>query len=447
MKTQSAGSLAKVLGLALYQISVDWAEDRAALIARILVLGIVISMTRFFALTNLFEFFLLLLCLINQSLRKQILQACRDPRVALVFIFWSWVLVACLWGQAPPFEKFQDWWSWRKLILVPICFVLFRREIDKYWLAAALFTACSAYMILSWLGYFNLITLDRDPTQLLENHSTQGVLFSAACIFGFFFARESTTFIRIFLVALSIGFLANISFLSTGRAGYLFLVVSVLTLIFLELKRNRILLTLISSLLLILFVASSETARTRINQGFVEILNVNEATEMNSVGFRIIAWQNTLTLISNKPILGSGSGSFRYDYGNLINPSGTWIERMAEDPSYNKNLGDWRLRIIDDPHQQYLHIFAEYGLFGFLIFVAMLFSWIFYRTDRNNFFANMAVAFVIGTAANGLFNGHFSAFVEGRFLWIFLSAFMSGTGFFCAIGPWRLKREQPTLTD
>ena len=429
MSTQTIASHASSWEAALNQFRLDWFEDRAALLGRILVLGIVISMTRFFALTNLFEFVLVFMCLINQSLRKQILQAFRDPRVALVFIFWLWVLVAASWGQAPLVEKFQDWWSWRKLILVPVCFALFRKEVHKYWLAVVLFTTCAIYMILSWLGYLDVITLDRDPTQLLENHSTQGVLFTAACIFGFFFARKSSFLVRMLFVALSIGFLANILFLSTGRAGYLFAVASISTLIFLESNKNKILVTLISAMLLILFVGSSETAKTRLNEGFSEILNVDEATEMNSLGFRIVAWKNTTALISNKVVLGSGSGSFRYDYGYLIDPTGNWLKSMAENPRYNQDLGDWRMRIIDDPHQQYLHIFAEYGLIGFLIFTTALFSWFFFSAERPNFFVNVAIAFLIGTAANSLFNGHFSAFVEGRFLWVFLSAFMAGTGF------------------
>ncbi|MEK9652335.1 MAG: O-antigen ligase family protein [Betaproteobacteria bacterium] len=411
------------------QISSDWIEDRSGLVARALVLGIVISMTRFFALTNLLEFVLLIMCLVNQSLRTQVLQTFKDPRIALVFIFWAWVLVACFWGQAPPIEKFQDWWSWRKLILVPICFALFQKEVHKYWLVTVLFATCSIYLILSWLGYFNLITLDRDPTQLLENYSTQGILFSASCIIGFFLATKATTLTRIVVLVLNFGFLANILFLSTGRAGYLFFIVSLWALVFLGFKRNRILVNLILAILLSLFLTSSETAGNRIKQGFSEILNVNEATEISSVGFRITAWQNSMALISNRLFLGSGSGSFTYDYGNLIDPTGNWIEKMAEDPRYNQNLDDWRKRIIDDPHQQYLHVGAEYGLIGLLFFLTMLFSWGFYSIDHPNFFVYIATAFLIGTAANGFFNGHFSAFVEGRFLWIFLSALMAGTGF------------------
>ena len=70
-------------------------------------------------------------------------------------------------------ERLGEFWSWRKLILVPICFTLFERDADKRLLMVVIVAVCSIYMVATWLGYFNLVELYRVPKHYLENHSTQ----------------------------------------------------------------------------------------------------------------------------------------------------------------------------------------------------------------------------------------------------------------------------------
>ena len=70
-------------------------------------------------------------------------------------------------------------------------------------------------------------------------------------------------------------------------------------------------------------------------------------------------WDNTLDMIGDKPLLGSGAGSFEDDYGKVAQAKAT----------------GWRAKRSSDPHQQYLHIAAEFGLVGlgfFLLFLASL---------------------------------------------------------------------------
>jgi O-antigen ligase len=410
------------------QLACEWRESRAEFVARMLVLGIIVTMTRAFALTNLFEIVLAGLFFLNSSLRTQLVQVHKDLRVLLVTSFWIWIAVACLWGQAPLEERLVDWWSWRKLLLVPFCFALFRSEHHKRWASYTLIGVCSIYMIASWLGSLGVVTLDRSPSQLLENHATQGVLFSGATLLTYLLAKQSLSLtFRLLAACLIGGFVSNILLILTGRAGYVFLVVVVCCLAFIEVRRFKLLIAGFMGIFFLAMLSLSDVTRNRINEAFTEMRTVDTSEVYTSMGIRLVMWRNTLEMISQKPLLGSGTGSYYYDYGDNIDPSGNWRKIVDANPLYHQKLDDWRDVIVDDPHQQYLHIAAEYGLIGLAIFFSCLCSWMGSIDPKTRWADCAAATILIGTMANGFANGHFSAFVEGRFLWIFLAVLLAGS--------------------
>jgi len=121
-----------------------------------------------------------------------------------------------------------------------------------------------------------------------------------------------------------------------------------------------------------------------------------------------VFWENTLKMIAEKPLLGSGSGGFSQDYANFV-----------------ADIEGWRSIVTDDPHQQYLLIAAEQGLIGLGIFMAGLMVMVISRGDNNN--RSCALGILILTATNGMFQGHFGAFVEGRLFWILMGVLLCST--------------------
>lgn len=394
-------------------------EDRPQFVAQLLVLGIVISMTRAFALTSLLEVMLWCFFAFNASLRRRLAEALQDTRVLLVLGFWLWIAISSIWSDAPMQERFIDWWSWRKLSLVPICFALFKSEPSRVALGVVIIFTCAVFAIFSWLGYLEIVSLDRPPSQLLENHSTQGVLFTGSALLSVLFLKHTNNrLIQILLSMLIAVFVLNVIIVVTGRSGYLFLIVCSAYVGFVELRKYGLRWLVIPPLLVIIGLTASDTANRRILQAY------NEATQVvlspksdsvtpehgTSVGHRVLMWVNTITLIRDRPILGTGSGGYKIAYGDLV-----------------EGLEGWRGRVIDDPHQQYLHIAAEYGLLGLVIFLCAIASWLFTRPDVRTPFYFAATGILLGTLANGFANGHFSTFVEGRFVWIVVPAFLAGS--------------------
>ena len=128
-------------------------------------------------------------------------------------------------------------------------------------------------------------------------------------------------------------------------------------------------------------------------------------------GVRILFWKNATEIIMENPVLGVGTSSFR----------------AAFESKLDDEIGWRRDESTDDPHNQYLLITSEFGLIGLGIFILLLGSLIF--PSRIGVFETLALVLVLSYAVNGLANGHFGGFTEGRLIWIFAGAMLAGSRF------------------
>lgn len=405
--------------------SLDEKDGKSALVARILVLGIVISMTRAFALVSLLELILCLMFIFNPKLRSLFVEALGDIRVLLTMLFWAWVFIAMFWGDAFFTERLEEWWSWRKLILVPMVFALFSTEGAKRALVYTLIATCAVFMLASWGGFYGFIELDREPSRLLENHATQGILFGASALFlcGLLIDGRIRSFLaKSIAVLLIVGFVSNILFILTGRSGYSFLLVSFTTFFFFGLKFSILHRAVVAGSIFALISAGlfySETASERVHAAIHNAEKAFDVSSINtSLGMRTVMWVNTLSVIENNFPFGTGSGSFKNGY----------TEAVAGDSG-------WRSIVSDDPHQQYLHVAAEQGIPGLMIFIICLGAWLFTLKSASDVYHYLGIAILIATAVNGLANGHFGTFVEGRLVWIYTAGLLSGTTILKTVNP------------
>lgn len=387
--------------------------DSRFFVAQFLVLAIVVAMTRAFALVVLFEVILWILFVAYGPLRREFVSALNDPRVYMIMIFWLWVAVAGFWGVAEIGERIDEWWSWRKLLLVPFCFVLFRGTSVKRVLMLTLIAACTPYMIFSWLGSVDLVTLDRQPRHLLENHSTQGIMFATAAFFACMILLESDLrwHHRLILAFLILGFVSNILIVLTGNSSYLALVAGVVVLAHRAFARNLFWVGaagLLSLALLFVF----ETPRTQILKAYGDVVEAkNLDAEVSSLGIRVVMWENTVKMIKDRPLFGTGSGSFKYGYAEQV-----------------RDIEGWRGGPSDNPHQQYLQIAAEQGLIGLTLFIWALVVWLIpLKWSSISSYQYCGLAVLLGCFLNSFFNGHFSSFVEGRLVWISLAVLLVNT--------------------
>ena len=389
-----------------------FSTDGYVLSAQFLVLLNLVAMTRAFALVSLIEFLLWCLFLFYSPLRAAFLESFSDIRIKLVFAFWGWIAIATLWSPADFGLRFEEVWSWRKLLLFPMAWVLFRVPRLKRAAVFTLIVTAGIYMFFSWAGYLGFVSLDRAPSDLLENHATQGVFFSCASLLMVIMLKTESlpVWVKLIFCLFIVGMVSNIIYVLTGRTAYLSLLVLAPYGAWLVVHRLKwltagVVLVVISSALY-----HSDTAKSRLAQGLNEIDTTisGEAESYTSMGIRWVYWENTLRMIAANPILGSGSGGFSEGYAHIV----------ADDKG-------WRATVTNDPHQQYLLIAGEQGLVGLGIFLAVLVTFLISQGDDR--YRHGAIGIIMMTAINGMFNGHFGTFVEGRLFWIMVAILLCRT--------------------
>jgi len=124
------------------------------------------------------------------------------------------------------------------------------------------------------------------------------------------------------------------------------------------------------------------------------------------MGIRMYFWKNTLELIKEKPLLGYGTGAFESAYREHI----------------SKQTGV-AATITSDPHNQFLKIATEHGLFGLFVFFAFLASSL--RQKSSAPYSMLGLGVLCAWMATSLANSHFSTFSEGIFIFTWIGVMLA----------------------
>ena len=129
------------------------------------------------------------------------------------------------------------------------------------------------------------------------------------------------------------------------------------------------------------------------------VLNYFEGQVSSGIGsdskdFRPQTWKDTITMIDDRPLLGSGPGTYNYVF-----------------QKYRKSFKGERI-ITGHPHNEYLEIISDYGLVGFLLFssawIYFLFSLIkssiYHDKIKYKYMSFAAISMMIGTMVHSFFD-------------------------------------------
>ncbi len=155
----------------------------------------------------------------------------------------------------------------------------------------------------------------------------------------------------------AISFLASLSMihLSTGRTGYLLLTV-VLVVFSFSFDQNRRRYASLGLLLgvLVLMGLTSQTLQERVEKGIHEAKTYH-SMEVTSIGGRINFWRYSWELIEKRPWFGYGTGSYHDQWCVVTSDIPDWC-----------SFGRWH------PHNQFLHLWVENGIFAAFLFLILV---------------------------------------------------------------------------
>jgi len=232
-------------------------------------------------------------------------------------------------------------------------------------------------------------------------HITHNVLMAVAAVLYLLLATRTQRRARWFFVSLAVAAVFNVLFMIPGRTGQLALVV---VLIYIAYSRFRLPGLLAGSSIMACVVALAwwapnsvmqQRAATAIEEA--SAWRSEQAQSMHSsVGLRLEFYRNSVQMILERPLLGTGTGGFRL--------------------AYAEHVADKGMVVTDHPHNAFLLVGVELGLLG----LAAL-GWLLYvqwRTagelpSRTDCIAarSLLVVFVVSGLVSSTFNDH----VEGLF--------------------------------
>jgi len=385
-----------------------WYRDPLCL-ARLLIIGNLLFLLFSPPVTNIAEGFLYLLVILSARVRRLVFAAVRQPMVAACLLFAACLIVATTYGPAPRAEAISMLTGWRRMLLLPIAVGLFN---ETAWKTRTLWILISVLDLAALVSYGLLAThlqiSHLGPAISIRNYVTQGMVFSVGVFSAAMMLKQPNNlssaqkrflFFSILLLA------SNALGVMSGRSAYMVMAVCgvAYALSFVH-RQQRLGVKHIAAVLLPIAVVcvavfTFPVARDRIEMGLHEAEHYQTADNLTSVGIRIIFLKNTLQMVRVHPILGVGTGGFRAAYARQIS-----------------GATGWEATETTDPHNQFLKILAEQGIFGLAIFLGFICSAFWQRASEP--FRILGLGVLCAWCTTSLFNSHFSTFSEGRFIFL-----------------------------
>jgi O-antigen ligase len=361
---------------------------------------------------NFIEVLLVGVFLTTPELLSRLRKTLQQPLVVTALIFWAFISIGTFYSIAPLSDTLLMLLGWRKILLLPLAAAVFDNTPWKLRIVWGFFlvtVVCAIFSVIGWVVNFPVYKYP--PGIIIRNYATQGMMFAVAAFGGAMLLRffPPSTLLRKNMLLLSIaGLIYNIVYLTPGRSGYLaFIVLAMIFTIYTMrgwLRYSFTVLVIVGTMLLLF---TSPTANYRLTEGMEQIQSYDSSRESSSMGIRMVFWKNTLKLIEEHPWLGYGTGAFEEAYRRIV--------------AHNET--GWHRQVTGDPHNQFLKIIAEHGLFGFILFLAFLISALLARPSP--VFRVLAVGVLCAWCSTSLFSSHFSTFSEGTFLFLWLGVMLT----------------------
>jgi O-antigen ligase len=388
----------------------------SVLIAQYLVIAGLVSITISPPLANIFIALSLIATLSITTIRNQLLDFFKTKLgyacIAFILVLFS----GLIYGIETNNVIASSIWGWRKFLMLPIAAAIFMNAphakqnlINTFWFVCLILVVYSFAILISPAMQLS----DKHSAGIVvRNHATQGLFFAVAAMIAVANALNLNlpSWLRIISGLAVPLFIANIAMVAIGRSGYIALIVLTISFIFLYFTKasllKKLLLCILGTAVLVGILATTPTSQQRIKLAKHEFTSEIDQTKETSIGYRLTFWKNTIEMLPKYALLGTGTGGFEKAYAVQV-----------EGKSGTAGV------VTGDPHNQYLKILIEHGVFGLAVFLSILILLL--KQPTTNPFKAIGVASLLAIATTSLFNAHFSTFNEGQFIWIFAGSLLA----------------------
>ena len=336
--------------------------------------------------------------------RTFFLQLPKRPICVLPIALFALAAVGTFWSDAPWGTRLYAISPTIKLLVLPLLFYQFERSPRGMWVFVAFLASCSLLMVMSWIVAI-------DPRLALKSGAAYGVpvknyidqsqefaLCATALAYPIMtFLRTKRFVLTALLVALAIGFVVNMMFITVSRTALVTMPVMLAIFALLHLQcRHFVMLVCVIPFLAGGAWVASPALRATVASFSEDYRLYKERNEATSMGMRMEFWQKSLQFFAEAPVIGHGTGSTR----GLFEKAATGPQILAAG------------QVIGNPHNQTLSVAIQWGVVGIVLLYSM---WachlLLFRGD--GLVTSVGMLVVVQNIFTSLFNSHLFDFHEG----------------------------------
>lgn len=339
-------------------------NDRIATLARTLLVATIFFMPISTAATNIFMTLCLVTWLGSGQWAAQPNPLANNWVVYAVIALFAISLIGSFYSSGSPHDiTFQIHKNARLLFLIPALFLL----QDSLWRKRCLYAFMAAMLLTLALSMASAIT----PLAIVKgtaggtmgnhfvfkDHIAQNLMMSFFALTMLVYGQVANSRkVRLFWYGVALLAIINILFFVQGRTGYISLALNALAFLLLMTNgRQRLIFIALAIVIGILTLNFSSSFNKRL-QITIEELDQREQKELTSVGQRVEFIKKSITLIQERPFFGHGTGSYGKEFCRIAD-SAEWCEAGKA-----------------HPHNQFMAIGVQLGMFGILAYLAFIAS-------------------------------------------------------------------------
>lgn len=347
------------------------------------------------------------------------LQKMWTPRLAtfVIFVF----AFSLLWTTAPIDSALGAVGKYGKFLLIPALLVLIRTRQEALY-ALAFFLGAQVFLLFSaWLLYFHVpvpwatANMAKTSYAVFSSYLDQGIM-SAVVSAVFWHLKTLAPTRPLFFAAIAVSILAlgNVLIVFSGRTGYLVAVAMVSLAIFWALpRRYRFASVLVPPLIVLVAFFSFDKVAQRFLVIKAEISAYSSKPDpFSSSGVRLNFWQTSVRAIAEKPLMGSGAGSWVTEFNR--------IERF-KNPAH-KSLDSYSH---GNPHQEFLLWGVQLGVGGIFLLCSLLGAILFDLRKMDRPVARAGQSVLLALIVSCLFNSSLYDAYIGDFFCVSLGVLLA----------------------
>jgi hypothetical protein len=334
----------------------------------------------------------------------------RQPICYLPLAFAGLAAVGTLWSDAAWGTRLYAVGPTLKLLVLPGLFYHFERSARGMWVFIAFLVSCSLLMLMSWIvlidpGLSLKPAAEAERGVFVKNYIDQSQEF-ALCAVALAYPtvrllQANRRWLALMLVAISFGFLVNMSFVIVSRTAMVTIPVMIAVFALLHLKWRTSLMIFGGLVVLTGLVFATSPLLQRKAEAIVsDYQRYKQGNEVTSVGLRLEYWRKSLQFFAASPVLGNGTGSTLGLFQNAASGAGNVATAQ----------------VIGNPHNQTLAVAVQWGAVGIVVLYAMWFAHL--RLLRaEGLVAWIGLLVVVQNIFTSMFNSHIFDFHEG---WLYM---------------------------